>query len=81
MYGYDGDYTSKFYPCPRKVFVPFNYDAKVAIIFEITKLFPLKDVNRILKNPPCPSLGLEEISAGLIIFWLLDTIKLFVKFS
>ena len=48
IYRRDGDYTSKFYPCRQRLYFPHFCNAKVRIYFDMTKLFPLKDVNRML---------------------------------
>lgn len=62
IYVYDGDYTSKFYPCRQRLYFPHFCTAKVRIYFDMTKKFLLKDVNRMLKKIfPRPSRIWEEV--------------------
>ena len=48
IYGYDGNYTSRYYPCPCDYF--FNHNAKLSKKIEKDERIKLKDVNVTVKK-------------------------------
>ena len=53
IYKHEGDYTSKFHPCPLSLSLSLIDNAKIQRKFDITKYFVLKGVNHMLRSIIC----------------------------